>query len=92
MTTFTNLLSEMVIISYWNNSILFNKFVESECSISINDCKIGEWVVFSKDYKRVGKFRTTPCAVGDYTWTENNNNMLEYNMDTKNFILSRKQQ
>lgn len=83
MVSFKNSTSEQVIINYWTDRRMSYFFVEPGSTINVDNCTVGEWIILTKEYQRIGKFSDEPCASGNYSWAEYNDVSLAYDATTK---------
>lgn len=52
-------------------------------TIDVSKCSVGEWIILTTKYKRIGKFRDKSCAMGEYSWPETYDFELDFNPDAK---------
>ena len=86
MVSFRNLSSEQVILSYWVNRTMCDVPVLHGSTINIDNCTVGEWIIFSRKYERIGKFWTKPSATGSISWIEDSMK-VEYDGINQTYIL-----
>jgi hypothetical protein len=90
-------------INFHNNTsedIIIEAWKEISCSLSSFDSKIigpgekhiiyssvGEWIINNKKFYRIGKFRSDPCASGNYFWLDEDGYECVYTESNKNDII-----
>ena len=80
MVEINNLSAVPVVVSYWVNHTFIDKLLSQNSRIAVNEGTVGEWIIYSQNCKRLGKFRTSACASGDYCWMETDDVVLEYDI------------
>lgn len=48
---------------------------------------VGEWIINDNEFYRIGKFRSQPCASGNYSWINQNEYECIYSETNENDII-----
>jgi hypothetical protein len=70
----------------FNSNALQKMQIKTKEKKSIQSC-VGEWhITKNNGYGYIGKFRSNPCASGNYSWMYTNNYKCEYTEPCENNI------
>jgi len=88
LINFHNNTSEVIIIEAWTDvmpglSSFKSKTVSPGKKLAIYS-SVGEWHISNNSYRDIGKFRSDPCASGNYSWLENEDYKCVYTKTSGN--------
>ena len=83
LINFHNNTSEVIILETWTDvmpglSSFKSKTISPGEKLAIYS-SVGEWYISDNSYCNIGKFRSDPCASGEYSWLENEDYKCIYN-------------